>query len=185
MLNSRYLTAFSFFFLILTICQCSNRTDPSAGPESPATANSIDYVIPVAEGNYWIYEGRCGGNAAGDSVSVSSIPTDSCELAFKIQSSRNNPEFSAAITSCDGNIYVNGRLWQAPAQDEYMTYTVPAGTFDSCYMIIKPYQMNGIDATVFAKGIGVIERGQVYFSVRSGDSYSCIFSLTRYRVAGQ
>ncbi len=169
----------------LSLWQCSNQTTPSTEPEPRETANSIDYVIPVAEGNYWIYEGRCGGYAAGDSVSVGSIPNDSCELAFKIQSSRNNPEFSAAITSCDGSIYVNGRLWQTSAPDEYMTYTVPAGTFDSCYMIIKPYQMNGIDATVFAKGIGVIERGQVYFSVRSGDSYSCILSLTRYRVAGQ
>lgn len=154
-------------------------------------AAAQDYYRPLADGNYWVYSGFCPpmGKATtdyevGESVSVEILPQETCMKLYRIRSS-HGPYDPYVVANCGGQIYVGGKAWQPPVPTEYFSHTVPAGTFDSCYSRYSIFWSNGYNVWIYAKGVGVIEQGQTWFSVRSGDSYFCRSQLLRYRVASE
>ena len=179
--------------LCLSLCQCSNNSnspDDSNDPGEPSASNK--YLFPLANGNYWVYDGSCSnppnaldGSGSVDSISATMESADDCDAAYQLISSRGNSSFPQHVELCDSTIRVNGSEWQPETPNNYFTYTVPAGTFDSCYAVLATFWFNGQDKLIYAKGIGMIERSQVWYSVHTGDSYHCTSSLIRYRIASE
>ncbi len=151
------------------------------------SSNLVEYIMPLADGNYWVYSGYCPSDPTPfstmeESLSVTQLPSDRCKKVFQLKSSvdRDHPNI---VEICGNRIYVDGTLWSPPIPERFFSSSVPAGTFDSCFTVYRLFMFNGIDDITYAKGVGLIRRSQWWVSVRSSDSYSCSSVLLRYRVA--
>lgn len=171
----------------------ADTTDFTEPTDTTISAVRIEgYLMPLTDGNYWVYNGSCSnppsgldGSGSTDSISAKAESADGCDAAYQLVSSRGNSSFPQHVELCDSMIRLNGTEWQPYTPNNYFTYTVPAGTFDSCYAVLATFWFNGQDKVIYAKGIGMIERTQVWYSVHSGDSYHCKSSLIRYRIAAE
>ncbi len=151
------------------------------------SSNPVDYIMPLADGNYWVYSGYCPSDPTPfstmeESLSVTQLPSDRCKKVFQLKSSVNR-DHPNIVEICGNRIYVDGTLWSPPIPERFFSSSVPAGTFDSCFTVYRLFMFNGIDDITYAKGVGLIRRSQWWVSVRSSDSYRCNSVLLRYRVA--
>lgn len=144
--------------------------------------------IPLTEGSYWVYQvkksgyaGRC--DSCIDSLSVANLARESC--ATRIRMNRNFAFLTRDLNYCGGELYLAGKLFEFPVGPFDGTASVPAGSFESCFVVSSSYVGGdgwGTRTATVSEGVGIVKFTDFVFSPHYGQVSSYSAELVRYHI---